>query len=91
LLEFGSDRTSAQNALRQCFPGADLIEAGRELEDVVSKVNRVVKKDGSISGYRWGVKRKRELLAREQRSNKFGLIQVRRVTVSAFWRAGPRP
>jgi len=29
--------------------------------------HRVVKKDGSLSGYRWGQKRKRELLAREQR------------------------
>jgi AraC family transcriptional regulator, regulatory protein of adaptative response / methylated-DNA-[protein]-cysteine methyltransferase len=30
--------------------------------------HRVVKKDGSLSGYRWGAKRKRELLDREQRS-----------------------
>jgi AraC family transcriptional regulator, regulatory protein of adaptative response / methylated-DNA-[protein]-cysteine methyltransferase len=30
--------------------------------------HRVVKKDGAISGYRWGFKRKRALLAREQRS-----------------------
>ena len=28
--------------------------------------HRVVKKDGSLSGYRWGFKRKRELLARER-------------------------
>ena len=30
--------------------------------------HRVVKKDGSISGYRWGVRRKRELIARESRA-----------------------
>jgi AraC family transcriptional regulator of adaptative response/methylated-DNA-[protein]-cysteine methyltransferase len=30
--------------------------------------HRVLRKDGSLSGYRWGAKRKRELLARECRS-----------------------
>jgi len=30
--------------------------------------HRVVKKDGSISGYRWGVHRKRTLLEREQKA-----------------------
>ena len=35
--------------------------------------HRVVKKDGSMSGYRWGPKRKRMLLAREQHSETFCL------------------
>ena len=35
---------------------------------VLVPCHRVIKKDGSISGYRWGFTRKRELLAREQRS-----------------------
>jgi AraC family transcriptional regulator, regulatory protein of adaptative response / methylated-DNA-[protein]-cysteine methyltransferase len=33
---------------------------------VLVPCHRVIKKDGSISGYRWGFPRKRELLARER-------------------------
>jgi AraC family transcriptional regulator of adaptative response/methylated-DNA-[protein]-cysteine methyltransferase len=35
---------------------------------VVVPCHRIVKKDGSISGYRWGFKRKRALLEREHRA-----------------------
>jgi AraC family transcriptional regulator of adaptative response/methylated-DNA-[protein]-cysteine methyltransferase len=35
--------------------------------------HRVVKKDGSVSGYRWGARRKRALLARERHHEEFGL------------------
>ena len=35
--------------------------------------HRVVKKDGSLSGYRWGARRKRALLSREQQASEFKL------------------
>ncbi|MEZ2132139.1 MULTISPECIES: methylated-DNA--[protein]-cysteine S-methyltransferase [unclassified Sinorhizobium] len=139
-LEFSSNRTAMEDALRVRFPEADVIDAQEALNSIVEKLartieephfdpalpldlrgtpyevevwsmlrtipigettsygalaarlgtrdarqvteaiacnpvailvpcHRVIKKDGSISGYRWGFKRKRELLAREQRLN----------------------
>jgi AraC family transcriptional regulator of adaptative response/methylated-DNA-[protein]-cysteine methyltransferase len=41
---------------------------------IIVPCHRVVKKDGSLSGYRWGFPRKRALLSREQKAVAFELV-----------------
>jgi AraC family transcriptional regulator of adaptative response/methylated-DNA-[protein]-cysteine methyltransferase len=66
----GSTATYAQIAQRIGAPSAVRAVAGACAANPVAVAipcHRVVRSDGSISGYRWGVERKRELLRRESK------------------------
>jgi AraC family transcriptional regulator of adaptative response/methylated-DNA-[protein]-cysteine methyltransferase len=71
LREIPSGRTTTYGALAAKLGSRDARDVTAAIANnpiaVVVPCHRVIKKDGSISGYRWGVKRKRALLAREQR------------------------
>jgi AraC family transcriptional regulator of adaptative response/methylated-DNA-[protein]-cysteine methyltransferase len=66
----GATASYAEIATRIGSPGAARAVAGACAANplaVVIPCHRVVRSDGSLSGYRWGVERKRTLLARESR------------------------
>ncbi len=65
----GSTTSYADLARRIGMPKATRAVAGACAATALAVAipcHRVVRNDGSLSGYRWGVERKRELLAREQ-------------------------
>ena len=67
----GSTATYAEIAEKAGAPGASRAVAGACAANplaVAIPCHRVVRKDGGISGYRWGVSRKRTLLEREVRT-----------------------
>jgi AraC family transcriptional regulator of adaptative response/methylated-DNA-[protein]-cysteine methyltransferase len=72
LRAIGVGETTSYGALAATLGARDAREVteaiARNPIAVLVPCHRVVKKNGSISGYRWGFRRKRELLAREQRS-----------------------
>jgi AraC family transcriptional regulator of adaptative response/methylated-DNA-[protein]-cysteine methyltransferase len=68
-IPFGETASYADIALRIGRPKAVRAVAGACAANKISAVipcHRVVKTDGALSGYRWGVERKRALLEREQ-------------------------
>ena len=65
----GETTTYAELARRIGRPSAVRAVAGAVAANPVAVLvpcHRVIRSDGSLSGYRWGVERKRELLAREK-------------------------
>lgn len=71
LREIPSGQTTTYGALAAKLGSRDARDVTAAIANnpiaVIVPCHRVIKKDGSISGYRWGVNRKRALLAREQR------------------------
>ncbi|MDB5620390.1 methylated-DNA--[protein]-cysteine S-methyltransferase [Tardiphaga sp.] len=73
LLEIPAGETTSYGALAAKLgtsDARDVTEAiGSNTIAILIPCHRVIKKDGSISGYRWGVRRKRSLLGREQHNH----------------------
>jgi AraC family transcriptional regulator of adaptative response/methylated-DNA-[protein]-cysteine methyltransferase len=69
-IPLGETRTYAEIAETLGEPSAARAVAracSKNLLAVVIPCHRVVRKDGKLAGYRWGIERKRELLRRERR------------------------
>jgi AraC family transcriptional regulator, regulatory protein of adaptative response / methylated-DNA-[protein]-cysteine methyltransferase len=70
LREIPCGKTTSYGALAAKLGTRDAREVteaiGSNTIAIVIPCHRVIKKDGSISGYRWGVRRKRALLERER-------------------------
>ncbi len=73
-IPYGATRTYAEIAARAGGAARSVGQAnGNNPIPILIPCHRVTKKDGSISGYRWGFARKRALLARERNASAFAL------------------
>jgi AraC family transcriptional regulator, regulatory protein of adaptative response / methylated-DNA-[protein]-cysteine methyltransferase len=72
LREIPAGETVSYGALAASLGTRDPRDVTKAIADnalaILIPCHRVLKKDGSISGYRWGVRRKRALLERERRA-----------------------
>jgi AraC family transcriptional regulator of adaptative response/methylated-DNA-[protein]-cysteine methyltransferase len=77
LREIPAGQTTSYGALAARLGTRDAREVTEAIASnmiaILIPCHRVVKKDGSLSGYRWGVRRKRALLERERRPAPFRL------------------
>ena len=77
LREIPAGQTTSYGALAARLGTRDAREVTEAIASnaiaILIPCHRVIKKDGSVSGYRWGTKRKRALLERERQASAFQL------------------
>lgn len=81
LIPYGRTRTYSEVACLVGKPSAPRAVARACAANPVAIVvpcHRVIRKDGGLGGYRWGIERKKALLAREQRGRMAGARQTSR-------------
>ena len=81
LIPYGRTRTYSQVACLVGKPSAPRAVAracAANPTAIVVPCHRVIRKDGGLGGYRWGIERKEALLEREQRGRTAGARQISR-------------
>ncbi len=79
LIPYGNTRTYSEVACLVGKPSAPRAVAracAANPAAIVVPCHRVIRKDGRLGGYRWGIERKEALLAREQRGRRPGARQT---------------
>lgn len=79
LIPYGRTRTYSEVAClveKPSAPRAVARACAANPAAIVVPCHRVIRKDGGLGGYRWGIERKEALLAREQRGRRAGARQT---------------